>query len=801
VTSTIRPQPPSADYGEPTYSSRGDLNRSGPPEGRRGGDKSWLRLAQEAYDFATSYVDTNYRKTWEDSLRAFNSQHPTDSKYNSAPYDKRSKLFRPKTRALIRKNEAAAAAAFFSNMDVVSIEAENQNDTKERAAAQVMKHLLQYRLTKKEKGVPWFQIVLGGIQDAQTVGAAVAHVYWDYTVQDKEPAKPIPFEDGEKSGSDSGEEIVTADRPCVDLVPIENFLFDPAASWIDPVGTSPYIIHLMPMFAQDVKGKINDGEWEDVDESMFHSAMSSKPDRTTAARTNQKEDPKENEGRTIDNYNVVWVQRHIHKINGVDWEWYTLGTVAMLTKPKPLRARVFHGERPYVMGVCNIETHNPMPSPIPKLAQGLQSETNEIANQRIDNIKLVLNKRFIAKRGRDIDYSSLIRNVPGSITLVNDPETDVKPLEFPDITGSSYAEQDRINADMDELLGNFSAGSVLQNHQAMESPAKTLGLVSSGATIMTEYLIRTYVTTFIEPILRQLMKLEQHYETDTVVLALAGEKAKLHQHYGIDQVTDDLLDKELTLTVNVGMGATDPTSKLQKFIAGITTFSQLSLKPPPGINLTEVGKEIFGHLGYQDGSRFFNDEDPQKKQLQVQLQAASQMVQDLQKQLKEKQMGHVLSYKGKEVTAQARVAAEAHKQQNENARVQLLHSKTIPEDPRLKQAALLAELKLEREIAEQKLRDEMTINLKKIEQDFVAKMAQVEVNRKVKEKEAEINSAHKDKDREAKSAEQPKAAESKPQPINVNITNVIPKPGDKTVKLTKGKDGQIQVDVKRKDAD
>ena len=43
-----------------------------------------------------------------------------------------------------------------------------------------MQALLQYRLTKS---IPWFQLVMGGMQDAQTQGAAIAHVHWRYTMR------------------------------------------------------------------------------------------------------------------------------------------------------------------------------------------------------------------------------------------------------------------------------------------------------------------------------------------------------------------------------------------------------------------------------------------------------------------------------------------------------------------------------------------------------------------------------------------------------------------------------------------
>ena len=114
----------------------------------------------------------------------------------------------------------------------------------------------------------------------------------------------------------------------------------------------------------------------------------------------------------------------------------------------------------------------------------------------------------------------------------------------------------------------------------------------------------TYAITFVQPLIRQLVLLEQHYETDKTILAIAGQKAQAFQKFGVDEVTDEMLDHELTTTVNVGMGATDPIAKLQRFITAVQTFTMISAKPPAGVNLAEVWKEFMALSGYQDGERF-----------------------------------------------------------------------------------------------------------------------------------------------------------------------------------------------------
>jgi len=127
------------------------------------------KLAMEAYTSSTNWLDSGVRVRWSNSLRAFNSQHPQGSKFLSREYAYRSTLYRPKTRTMVRKDEAATAAAFFSNEDVVSIQPGDPDDQKQVASAAMIQALLQYRLTQS---IPWFVTVVGARQDAEVMRPA-----------------------------------------------------------------------------------------------------------------------------------------------------------------------------------------------------------------------------------------------------------------------------------------------------------------------------------------------------------------------------------------------------------------------------------------------------------------------------------------------------------------------------------------------------------------------------------------------------------------------------------------------------
>lgn len=605
----------------------------------------WLKIARTSFDSSTTYLDANWRKHWERNIALFQSRHPEGSKYNSPAFRSRSRLFRPKTKSVVRKNEAAAAAAFFANVDVVSIEPENDADPIQAACAELMNELVNYRLTKS---IPWFLTLLGALQQAQVIGVVASYQYWKYK-EKTEPStyEPVTDDMGQPLADESGAQYmreipgktrVIEDKPCIDLIPIENIRFDPGADWTDVVGSTPYLIRMVPMYVDRVRqmmkaddAKTGQAKWKHYEDGEIRQAMV-EYDSLRQARENNRQDPLADNDAPIPDFEIVWCHENFVRLGDDDVVYWTLGTQHMLTDPVPLEQAYFHGQRPIVIGCAVLEANKAMPESLVAIGSELQKEVNETANQRRDNVSLVLNKRYFVKRGKGVDTESLLRNAPGSVTLMDNPAEDVVAQSWSDVTGSSYQEQDRLNVDFDELTGNFSQSSVNTNRNLNETVGG-MRMLGGAANQMTEYLIRTFVETWVEPVLRQLVKLEQAYETDQVILGLAGGQAQLPQKYGIDQVTDELLNQELTVRVNVGMGATDPQQKLGKLIAVFQAYGQI-MQNTPDADPEPVRNELFGMAGYKGGARFFKkDVDPQVAQLQQQLQGMQAAMQQMGQQL------------------------------------------------------------------------------------------------------------------------------------------------------------------------
>ena len=556
-------------------------------------DRDYLALACDAFTSSTTFFDSSIRIPVEAALRQFQGVHPLGSKYHTDAYRSRSRLFRPKTRTSVRKNEAVASEAFFSTNDVVDISAEDEDNPIQRASAAVKNSLLNYRL---RKSIPWFQILIGAYQDAQVVGVCVSYQCWTYNAKKK------------------------VDQPSVELRPVENIRIDPGANWADPINSSPYVIDMLPMRVMDVLARMNNADpttgqprWNKLSEGDILTAQQSYSDTTRQTRERNRTDSKEQSGK-INQFAIVWVHRVIMEIDGEDVVYYTLGTNALLSNPVPIKQAYWHGKRPYVMGSCVIETHKIYPDGPVGISKDVQAEINEVANQRVDNVKFAMNKRYFVKRNQQVDIRSLTRNVPGSVTMMNNPTEDVHIQETQDVTASAYQEQDRLNLDFDDVTGSFSQASVSSNRKLNETVGG-LKLLTADASQMSAYQLKTFVETWVEPVLQQLLLLEQHYETDALALALASKEAVNLMHLQApmgQELMDEVMDAAVTLTVNVGIGATNPQDKINSFMKSMANLRELladGVLDKYNLDVAEVIKELFGKLGYKNGSRFFKSED------------------------------------------------------------------------------------------------------------------------------------------------------------------------------------------------
>lgn len=640
-----------------------DIKRDGyeapgaPSPSKTQGDARFRDLARNAYKDSTSWFEHDLYRQWERNLANFHSRHAAGSKYLTAAYQHRSRLFRPKTRAAVRRSEAAAAVAFFATSDVVVIRPENEGDPRHRLAASVRQELLNYRLNAgPERGINWFMTLIGAFQCAQVMGAVCSRQTWAFEEQTYEELEPLVDELGRPviehdTGRPATRTVtrrkIVKDRPEVELAPLENIRFAPTANWIDPVNSSPYFIELVPMHVHEVVERMRaapsqrEPAWWEYSEGDIASARQDRFSSVRQAREAPHRTDRMTKPVSVTDWDIVWVHRVCLRYRGEDWFFYTLGEDLLLSEPMPVR-EVFVQGRPYVLGVTVPEVFRPLPSAKVQLGQDLQAQANEIVNSRIDNVRLAMNHRYFVNRTGNVDIRALMRSAPGSVTTMNDPQADAKLVETRDVTASAYNEQDRLNIDLDEILGTFSAGSVQSNRKLNETVGG-LNLISSEANSLQDYELIVFGRTWVEPVLRQIDALEQDYETDELVLSVVGQKSRewrqLNAEYGgrLQLTPDAFADYPVEVRVNAGFGSTNPIQRVERLNLALDAVAKFAPQSMQRVKVDAIIAEVFGAVGHQDGSRFFDgldgDADPQVENLRSQVQQLQQVIeQELHKE-------------------------------------------------------------------------------------------------------------------------------------------------------------------------
>ncbi len=564
-------------------------------------EQEWVDLGRRCFHAARTYYETGWRDTHIENTYLFRSEHSPKSKYADPVYRLRSKTFRPLTRTAARSWEADCAAALFMNDDYMSVTAEVNGDTDAATSAGIIQEIMNLRLLDAN----WYKVCIGAAQDAFINGPVMAKVYWKQDIASYPKLAAITDAMGVHMGFETQwVQKRTVNKPVIDLILPEMLLIDPKASWVDPIESADYIVHQKQMSVDAVRRKMEMGEWNAYTDNQILSCRWAMDDDATrnAKRGEGAPDPNDNDGASEDFENVRVLEIIVRK-NGCDYVYDMMGESFLLSFPVPLESRYHHGKRPFVIGTAMIESHNVMPDSKAKLGASLQEAVNTTANNRMDNVMLAMNKRNIVRRGANIDIPGLSRSTPGGVILTGNPEADIKTLDVGDVTGSSYQETEQLTMEMNEIQGTFSAQAVANNRE-MNETVGGMEMLSSAATKVVDYDIRTFVNTFVEPALKLFMLNIQYYEDDALIVTKALGAAGFFPRLKYEDLDDDMFTKQLMLKVDVGLGATNPLQRVNTLMAAVNTAAKL-----PGMEENmdgpAIARRVFANCGLGTGEQFF----------------------------------------------------------------------------------------------------------------------------------------------------------------------------------------------------
>ena len=180
----------------------------------------------------------------------------------------------------------------------------------------------------------------------------MSHQNWEYKEEKTTVKEPlfddngniVLNEDGSEAQSSRDEKTIVKDKPDIRLVAAENFRIDPAADWSDPVGSSPFVIEVIPMYIHDVlermteiDPKTEEPKWKSLKiGELLEASKKSEFDSTRQTRQGKRQDPLADRVNDIPEYTPVFIHTNIIRMNGQNWLFSTAGTLHILTDPQPL---------------------------------------------------------------------------------------------------------------------------------------------------------------------------------------------------------------------------------------------------------------------------------------------------------------------------------------------------------------------------------------------------------------------------------------------------------------------------------
>lgn len=601
----------------------------------------YLALLKDAERRGVQYFVENLQSPIDAAYRAFRNKHFAGSKYWHNDYRNRSKLFRPKTRTAVRKAGAQAVSALFASKDAVKCSAGDESDQMQRANAALTQELFNYR-TNRSSGIaalPWFRICGGAHQDAMLQSACVSKQSWKLELRPKLEPQIDPATNQQVIGDD-GQPVMDEvhrkfiDRPDCQLIPLENVNIDPAASWLNPIQSAAFFRVKYPMSVDEVmqmqKHPLN--PWKAIDEAQLRGSATTSEQSARDVRQQREGGTDRLDARFSGtrSFEIVWVFEIFIRWRGEDIHFWSVGDKAFLTDPKPVE-EVYPeqgGERPYTFGVINLESHRLFPmSPVESWQQG-QIEINDFANLILDTAKLTVSPVRKVVKGAGVDLAALTRAGPNSQILVTRPE-DVTWDKPPEPGAAALQIVDRLNVDFDDQAGQFNSGSV-QTNRSLNETVGGLKLISGSANAVGEFDLRVWIETWVEPTVAQIVKCIQYYENDATILALCGTKAKLFEKFGVNEINDQLLQSQVKVGIDAGIGNADPDQKLAKLGNALTIMVPMMEKDPKilsgqiVIKTEEIYGEVFSLCGYSDPDRFItvNEQPPQQNDPRAGAEAA-----------------------------------------------------------------------------------------------------------------------------------------------------------------------------------
>jgi hypothetical protein len=250
----------------------------------------------------------------------------------------------------------------------------------------------------------------------------------------------------------------------------------------------------------------------------------------------------------------------------------------------------------------------------------LQLELNAKRNDRINNVNIILNKMWLVQRGM-VDDLKQLKSTAGGLVICNDIN-GVKPMDMPDVTSSSYQEENLIKVDIANATGinDYIRGSRPEQRES----ATAVQLKTENSLNKLDYTYRIFVERGLKDMCQAFLIMRQRFMAyPKLIKKFNNDNQETWQYLEPDEIQG-----EFNIIINPDPLGINETQQIQKIQMAIQLAMQVGYNPQPiadyALKKLGVDEVMLNEMKLQAKQEAMMMQQMQEEQMQQQQAQAEQ---------------------------------------------------------------------------------------------------------------------------------------------------------------------------------
>jgi hypothetical protein len=234
-----------------------------------------------------------------------------------------------------------------------------------------------------------------------------------------------------------------------------------------------------------------------------------------------------------------------------------------------------------------------------KIGLPTQDRLNKLVNQRLDNVDLVLNKMgFYNGNDPQLNPKRLQTSKPGKWIKVTDTLNSVRWMDTPDVTSSSYKEEELAKADFRESVGASSSLQPSDDVADQHRTALGIQLLQGAAGMRFQPVLTKIEEDYIAQSADMFFQNSKQFMSVPEWVEIMGE--------GVSQMIE-VTPEQIQQKVKFLPTGISETSNKETQISQLLRFKEVTQNDPT-INRSELNKRIAELFGFKDVNKIIIDQ-------------------------------------------------------------------------------------------------------------------------------------------------------------------------------------------------